>query len=145
MGLHSVTIYAVVRVAFEDIEADTQREAIIKAKSSIDLEGLFNDLSGQPAIKYTAYADENARYLVENAVGEDEDPDDESMKVYVDTLSNEAAYDHDLRIEDEPTHYRVHGTDFAVCGAGEPTNLIDSEEDVNCPNCVAINRDARRK
>jgi hypothetical protein len=78
---YSVLIKAIVNVRVDDIEADSQVEAIQKARninlhSFVDKDGSFH--SSEWPIRYWEYSDENAEYLVD----EDNDPDREKSRWY---------------------------------------------------------------
>jgi hypothetical protein len=78
---HSVLIKAILNVRVDDIDADSQVEAIRKAQeinlhTLIDRDGSIHS-SGRP-IRYLEYADENAEYLVD----EENDPEFEKSRWY---------------------------------------------------------------
>lgn len=60
---YDVHIFATVRVKVPDVEAETQEEAIKKAKESVDFESLLSNIGGYE----TESADEIGYYLVDEA------------------------------------------------------------------------------
>lgn len=67
MKSHNVHIFAVVRVKVPNVEAENHEDAIRKAMDLVDFYSLFEAEHPQQEVEETEYAEEESRFLVEEA------------------------------------------------------------------------------